>query len=143
MPEANDGLCASHGMREEGMFPRNKKSVGAVIAFAMVLAMVLTVPAGAAGWPVWGEAPTWAGQFLPRALAWLGFVKATETCDHGSSIDPNGGCLKSTAKQGPSIDPNGSSSPAKAQGAHIDPNSVSVKDAWVSMEQGSSIDPNG
>jgi hypothetical protein len=138
MPEANDGPSASHGMREEGMFPRNKKSVGAVVAFSMVLAMVLTVPAGAAGWPVWGDAPSWAGQFLPRALAWLGFVKSQSSCgEQGAGIDPSGtnGCSK--AKPGASIDPNRYSGAANDQGLHIDPNGSHVTDG------GLQVAPNG
>jgi hypothetical protein len=115
-------------MKEEGMFRRNKNRVGAAVALAVVLALVLTAPAGAAGWPVWGDAHTWTGGFLPRVLAWLGLAESrgtAPTCDHGSSIDPNG-CAKATSDKGSSIDPNGATSTGS-----------------TSADKGSSIDPDG
>jgi hypothetical protein len=112
-------------MKEEGMFRRNKNRV-AVVALAVVLALALTAPAGAAGWPGWGDAHAWTGGFLPRALAWLGLAESRSTaptCTKGSSIDPNG-CAKSD--HGLSIDPNGAASTGSA-----------------SADKGLSIDPNG
>jgi hypothetical protein len=113
-------------MKEEGMFRRNKNRVGAAVALAVVLALALTAPAGAAGWPVWGDAHAWAGGFLPRVLVWLGWAGSrgtAPTCDKGSSIDPDG-CAK--ADHGLSIGPNGATSTGSA-----------------SADKGSSIDPNG
>jgi hypothetical protein len=108
------------------MFLRNKNRVGAVVALVLVLSLVLTAPARAAGWPVWEGAPIWAGHLLPRALAWLGLVKST--CgEQGSSIDPNG-CPK-----------------ALKHGSQIEPNEASTRPdgASVSADHGSSIDPDG
>src|SRR4029077_1837813 len=96
------------------MFPRNKNRVGAAVALAVVLALVLTAPAGAAGWPVWGDAHAWTGGFLPCVLAWLGLAEGrgtAPTCDKGSSIDPDG-CAKSD--HGLSIDPDGAASTGSA-----------------------------
>src|SRR4051794_17331979 len=114
-------------MKEEGMFPRNKNRIAAAVVLTGVLALVPVAPAGAAGWPVWGDAHVWVDRLLPRALAWLGLANSrssTPTCDHGSQIDPNG-CAK--ADHGLSIDPNGSS----------------VSPAVGPADKGSSIDPNG
>jgi hypothetical protein len=109
------------------MFPRNKNRVGAAVVLAMALTLMMTAPAGAAGWPVWGDAPIWAGQFLPRVLGWLGFIKSHSACEQGSSIDPNG-CPKALT-HGSQIDPNGGSS--------------TTAGASVPADHGSSIDPNG
>ena len=110
------------------MFPRNKNRVGAAVALAVVLALVLTAPAGAAGWPVWEDAHTWVDRLLPRALSWLGLAESRSTaptCDHGSQIDPNG-CTKAMADHGSSIDPDGASATSSGAttegGFHIDPN---------------------
>jgi hypothetical protein len=108
------------------MFLRNKNRVGVAVVLALALTLMMTAPAGAASWPVWGDAPAWAGGFLPRVLDWLGLAKAAPTCDKGASIDPNG-CPKATAKKGASIDPNGAS--ATTEGASVD--------------KGLSTDPNG
>jgi hypothetical protein len=112
-------------MKEEGMFRRNKNRVGAAVVLAVALALVLTIPAGAAGWPVWGDAHTWTGGFLPRVLDWLGLAESrgtAPTCSKGASIDPDG-CAKSD--HGSDIDPNGaarSGSATTEAGSHIDPN---------------------
>ncbi len=111
------------------MFPRNKNRVGAAVALAVVLALVLTAPAGAAGWPVWEDAHTWVDRLLPRALSWLGLAESrtmTLKCEKGSSIDPNG-CTKSMADKGASIDPDG----------------AAAATAGASVDKGLSIDPNG
>jgi hypothetical protein len=87
------------------MFPRGgKKCVGAAVALAAVLAMVLATPAGAVGWPGWGEARELASAWLPRVFGWLGSPdsgaaapKPVSKCDHGLSIDPNG-CPKAVPK---------------------------------------------
>jgi hypothetical protein len=114
-------------MKEEGMFPKNKNRVGAAVALAVVLALVLTAPVGAAGWPVWEDAHVWVDRLLPRALSWLGLADSRSTvptCDHGSSIDPNG-CSK--ADHGSSIDPDG----------------AAVSTVGASVGKGLSIDPDG
>lgn len=104
------------------MFPRGvKKRLGAAVALAAVLAMVLATPAGAAGWAGWGEARELAGAWL-RVLGWLGSLDsgAVLKCDQGAHIDPNG-CPKAAPKpvlkcdHGSSIDPNGC---PKATGVH-------------------------
>jgi hypothetical protein len=105
------------------MFPRNKNRIAAAVVLTGVLALVPVAPAGAAGWPVWGDAHVWVDGLLPRALVWLGLTESRSTaptCDHGSQIDPNGGCTKAVVNHGASIDPNG-----------------------MSTDHGSSIDPNG
>jgi hypothetical protein len=115
-------------MKEEGMFRRNKNRVGAAVVLAVALALVLTIPAGAAGWPVWGDAHAWTSGFLPRVLAWLGLAESrgtAPTCGKGASIDPDG-CAKSTSDKGASIDPNGAASTGSA-----------------SADKGLSIDPDG
>lgn len=91
---------------------RGRKRIGAAIALAVVLAMVLASPAGAAGW---GEERDWAGVYQ-HVLAWLGLAPSPAPdpgvvlkCDQGSSIDPNGNCLNKSRKQGPPPGPNGHS----------------------------------
>ena len=104
------------------MFRRGKNRIGAAVALAAVLALVLAAPAGAAGWAGWGEARELARTWLPRVFDWLGSPDsgAILKCDHGGSIDPNG-CPKAAPKpvlkcdQGGSIDPNGC---PKATGGH-------------------------
>jgi hypothetical protein len=76
-----------------------KNRVGAVVALAAVLAMVLAAPAVAAPWGGFGEAREITTGFLPRALVWLGLSPIPSTvlkCDDGSQIDPNGGCHKAS-----------------------------------------------
>jgi hypothetical protein len=110
------------------MFPRNKNRIAAAVVLTGALALVSVAPAGAAGWPDWGDAHVWVDRLLPRALAWLGLANShssTPTCDHGASIDPNG-CPKAAVNHGASIDPNGA---ASTDG--------------VSADKGLSIDPDG
>jgi hypothetical protein len=104
-----------------------RKRIGAAVALAAVLAMVLAAPAGAAGW---GEERSWAGGLYQQVLAWLGFSQSTGVavkCDQESQVDPNG-CPRVLTKQGPHIDPNGSHTMSLTvtdttdQGPHIDPN---------------------
>ncbi len=99
-----------------------KNRVGAAVALAAVLALVLAAPAGAAGWAGWGEARELARTWLPRVFDWLGSPDsgAVLKCDQGAHIDPNG-CPKAAPKpvlkcdHGGSIDPNGC---PKATGVH-------------------------
>jgi hypothetical protein len=105
------------------MFPKNKKNVGAVVAFAMVLAMVLTVPAAAAGSPVWGDASPWTGQILPRVLSWLvRSSSAPVTPESGIQRRPRRRSKVASADAGAHIDPNGSGNHAIDEGAHLGPN---------------------
>ena len=111
------------------MFPRNKNRVGAAVALAVVLALVLTAPVGAAGWPVWEDAHAWVDRLLPHALALLGLAESRTMilkCEKGASIDPNG-CAKAVSDKGSSIDPDG----------------AAVSTAGASVDKGLSIDPNG
>jgi hypothetical protein len=95
---------------------RGRTRIGAVVALAAVLAMVLTSPAGAAGW---GEERDWAGAVSQRVLAWLGLAPSPTPdpspgvvmkCDAGPQVDPNGNCVvKAGRKQGPPMGPNGHS----------------------------------
>lgn len=92
---------------------RGRNRIGAAIALAVVLAMVLVSPAGAAGW---GEERGWAGVVYQHVLAWLGLAPSPAPdpgvilkCDQGSTIDPNGNCLSKNRKQGPPPSPNGHS----------------------------------
>jgi hypothetical protein len=113
-------------MKEEGMFRRNKNRVGAAVVLAVALALVLTIPAGAAGWPAWGDAHAWTSGFLPRVLAWLGFAESrgtAPTCGKGASIDPDG-CAK--ADHGLSIDPDGA-----------------ARTGSTSVDKGGAIGPDG
>jgi hypothetical protein len=70
-----------------------------------------------------------SGDFLrdfTRVLRWLGVTpmqKSAPTCDHGSSIDPNG-CPKALGggDHGMRIDPNGTTRAAADAGMGIDTN---------------------
>jgi hypothetical protein len=110
---------------------RGRNRIGAAIALAVVLAMVLASPAGAAGG---GEERDWAGAIYQHVLAWLSLAPSPAPslgvvlkCDQGSQVDPNG-CPKVTRRQRPHIDPNGAGTSLT--------NSKAV-------DAGSSIDPNG
>jgi hypothetical protein len=90
-----------------------RNRVRAAVALAVLLAMVLAAPAGAAGW---GEERSWAGGVYQHFLAWLGLTPSPAPspsvvlkCDAGSQVDPNGNCLKTGRKQGPPVGPNGHS----------------------------------
>jgi hypothetical protein len=92
---------------------RGRKRIGAAIALAAVLAMVLASPAGAAGW---GEERDWAGALYHHVLRWLGVAPSPAPdpgvvlkCDLGSQVDPNGACLPKSRRQGPRTGPNGHS----------------------------------
>lgn len=104
-----------------------RNRIGAAVALAAVLAMVLAAPAGAAGW---GEERVWAGGIVQQLLAWIGFAPSLDTtakAGQGSGIDHNGS-PKALTKHGLSIDPNGNnlmSAPTTDQGPRIDPNSLS------------------
>jgi hypothetical protein len=104
-----------------------RNRIGAAVALAAVLAMVLASPASAAGW---GEERGWTGGLYQQVLAWLGFTQSpgiTLKTDQGSQTDPNG-CPKTVTKHGLSIDPNGASVTSASttdQGLHIDPNGQS------------------
>lgn len=111
------------------MFPGGGRNrIGAAVALAVVLAMVLAAPAGATGW---GEERGWAGAVYQHVLAWLGLAPSHAPspgvvlkCEQGSTIDPNGNCL-AKSKQGSSIDPNGSSTTsftAPDPGSQVDSN---------------------
>jgi len=94
---------------------RGRSRIGAAIALAAVLAMVLASPAGANGW---GEERDWAGAVYEHVLAWLGLAPSPAPspansgvvlkCDLGSQVDPNGACLPKGRRQGGSrTNPNG------------------------------------
>jgi len=106
------------------MFPGGGSNrIGAAVALAAVLAMVLAAPAGATGW---GEERIWGGGLFQQVLTWLRLTPspAVPAKDAGSSIDPNGS-PKKISKQGSSIDPNGGSTTSAGtidQGSQIDPN---------------------
>jgi len=96
---------------------------------AVVMVLSLGSPLAAAGWEMparWSS----SGEFLrdfTRVLHWLGVTpaqKSAPTCDHGSSIDPNG-CPKAlNGDRGASIDPNGLIRAAVDHGGSIDPNGL-------------------
>src|SRR6185312_5822937 len=77
---------------------------------AVVVVLSLGSPHAAAGWEMparWMDSGDFLRDFT-RVLHWLGVTSAetsTPTCDHGSSIDPNG-CPK-VLKGGSNIEPNG------------------------------------
>ena len=106
-----------------------RNRIGAAVALAAVLAMVLAAPAGAAGW---GEERDWAVGVYQHILAWLGLAPSPgmvlKCDDHGASIDPNG-CPKASTKQGRHIGSNGAGAVPLANSKTID--------------AGASIDPNG
>jgi len=93
---------------------RGRNRIGAAIALAMVLAMVLVSPAGAVGW---GEERDWAGAVYQHVLAWLGLAPSPAPdpsvvmkCDQGPQVDPNGACLPKARRQdGSRTGPNGHS----------------------------------
>ena len=80
------------------MFLRGKNRVGAAVALAAVLAVVLAAPAGAAPWGGSGEAREFVSGLLPRILTWFAPASNSGTlkCDQGPTIDPNG-CPKASA----------------------------------------------
>jgi hypothetical protein len=92
------------------MFPKNRNRV-AVIALAWMLALVLTAPAGAVGWPVSGNFPDWTTGFLPRVLTWMGLAQAPHP-PHGSvrRAPVHSDLVKTTKDHGLGIDPDGNSS---------------------------------
>lgn len=105
-----------------------RNPIGAAVALAALLAMVLAAPAGAAGW---GEERGWTGGLYQHVLAWLGLAPSPGMalkCDQGSIIDPNG-CPKAARRQGPHTRPNGVGATSLTKSTPPD--------------QGSSIDPNG
>lgn len=93
------------------MFPGGGRNrIGAAVALAAVLAMVLAAPAGATGW---GEERGWAGAVYQHVIAWLGLAPSPASdpgvvmkCDQGSQTDPNGACLAKGRRQGPRTGPN-------------------------------------
>lgn len=94
---------------------RGRNRIGAAIALAAVLAMVLASPAGATGW---GEERDWAGAVYHHVLRWLGVAPSPAPdpgvvlkCDQGSIIDPNGNCVssKKVRRQGSPTGPHGHS----------------------------------
>lgn len=108
---------------------RGGSRIRAAVALAAVLAMVMALPAGAAGW---GEERSWGGGVYQHFLAWLGLLPSpgvtlgvTVKCDDGASIDPNGLCVKKGRQQGSRIGHQGTRAlPLKDsdRGARIDPN---------------------
>jgi len=105
------------------MFSRGKNRVAAAVALTVVLVMVVAAPAGAVGWRVQGEERGWVGGLVQQVFAWLGIPPISSpalSCEHGSSIDPNG-CPKGL-DHGASIDPNGLTSSGTDHGSQIDPN---------------------
>jgi hypothetical protein len=115
------------------MFRRRKNRIGAAVALAAVLALGLAAPAGAVGWGGWGEARELAEELLPRLVDWLGLAPGSagfSKCDHGGSIDPNGGCPKSVPKPVLKCD----------QGGHIDPNGGCPKGTGVRRQSGPTME---
>jgi hypothetical protein len=107
-----------------------RNRIGAAVALAAVLVMVLAAPAGASEWS-WGEDRSWSGGFFQHVLVWLGLAPSPDgnpKMDQGSQIDPNG-TPKVTTKQGPHIDPNGTGAATLTSG--------------VALDHGSQVDPNG
>lgn len=98
-----------------------RRRVGAAVALAVLLAVVLASPAGAAGW---GEERSWFGGLYQQALGWLGFAPSLDLAlkdGARASID--------SRRRGPHTNLNGAGT-ASLTG-------IKTKDA------GSSIDPNG
>jgi len=90
---------------------RGRSRIGAAVALAAVLAIVLVSPVGAVGW---GEERDWAGAVYRHILAWLDLTPSPAPdpgvvlkCDLGSQTDPNGACLPKARAQGSRTGPNG------------------------------------
>lgn len=86
------------------MFLRGEKTQIGAVVLAVVLAMTVAAPAGAAGWGGWSEARGFAEGFLTRTLGWLSpDPEPSLILKCSSSADPNG-CAKTARQPGSRVD---------------------------------------